>query len=223
MNFASRKKNHCIDFSSPSISIESQDYVQKLTIDFLAKMEDTATLFAVDQNDSNLHKSILVKLEQQEEFIHKNPSVASDIMHQFLGFHLGLLDFGLKQGLDYPMARSSQSVCPLELDLTGLCQDEVIELKTASLQTLLVLIKHVKKSRIFAFWYIFLPKCTFNPCKRGILELVTYPSLHIREKTFELLAATFQSSSNHLQLANAHCKPGSFTPVCLEFAQALSR
>ena len=186
-------------------------------------MEDGTGLFVVS-GDGRLKERLLVKLKEQEEFQNSNPTKASEMLHQFLGFHLGILDFGVKQGLDFPMAsKSSQSVCPLELDLSALSQEEINELKAASLQSLLLLFKTVKKSRIFAFWYIFLPKCTFNPARRGILELITYPCLAVREKALELMSVTFQSSSNHLQLANAHCKPGSFTPVCLEFAQALAR
>lgn len=185
-------------------------------------MEDCVGLFVLE-SESSLNGKLLAKLKEQEEFIVANPLTASELLHQFLGFHLGILDFGVKQGLDFPMAKSSQSVCPLEIDLSSLKDEEINDLKAASLHTLLVLIKTVKKSRIFAFWYVFLPKCTFNPANRGILELITYPCLAVREKALELISVTFQSSSNHLQLANAHCKPGSFTPVCLEFAQALAR
>ena len=188
--------------------------------------ENVLTLFSADTENgssTNLFNKLVNQLKCQEEFIVNDAMKAADIIHQFLGYHLGILDFGMKQGLDFPLVKTSQSVSPMKFDLSSLNHNELNELKTASLQTLIVLVKNVKKSRIFAYWYIFLPNCTFNQSKRGILELVTYPCMTVREKAFDLLVATFHSSSNHLQLANAHCKPGSFTPVCLEFAQALSR
>ena len=110
-------------------------------------MGECVRLFVLG-SQGNLKEKLVAKLKEQEEFIEANPLAASELLHQFLGFHLGILDFGIKQGLDFPMAKSSQSVCPLEIDLSSLKEDEINDLKAASLHALLVLIKTVKKSRI---------------------------------------------------------------------------
>ena len=119
--------------------------------------------------------------------------------------------------------KPSHSVCPMVINLASLNPRLILELKVESLQILLKLIKHTKKSRVFAFWYVFLPNCVFNPCKKGILELINHTDQQTRERALDLLMEIFQSSATHLQLANAHCRAGSFTPVCLEFASALGR
>ena len=113
-------------------------------------------LFSVDfeSGSSSLYHKLVKQLKCQEDFIFNNASKASDMVHQILGFHLGILDFGVKQGLDFPLVRTSQSVSPMKFDFSSLNPSELDELRTASLQTLLVLVKNVKKSRIFAYWYV---------------------------------------------------------------------
>ena len=128
-----------------------------------------------------------------------------------------------KVGKDQTSIKTSHSVCPMVINMDSLNPRLNLELKVESLQILLKLIKHTKKSRVFAFWYVFLPNCVFNPCKKGILELINHTDQQTRERALDLLMEIFQSSATHLQLANAHCRAGSFTPVCLEFASALGR
>lgn len=134
---------------------------------------------------------------------------------------MGLL--GLEPKEQQATGRSNHSVSLVPVDLSGVDSKSVIQLKVESLQVLQKLVKSVKKSRVFAFWYVFLPGCAFNPCKVGILELINHCDQSVREQALDLLMATFEGSTTHLLLANAHCRAGSFTPVCLDFALTLGR
>lgn len=194
-----------------------------LSITFLAMDEDEDELFHVPSN-GDLALNIKKLLAKQETFISsKSPLKKPDLFHKFLGFHMGLLGLRVKQGLHHMPIRTNQSIHVNAHDFSTLSSRVACELKIESLRILTSLFKHTKKSRIFSFWYALLPGCTFNPCQKGILELICHPDHRIQEKALDLLLETFLSSSTHLQLANAHCRTASFTPVCLEFALALGR
>ena len=179
------------------------------------------TLFNLTDN-CDREQSLKNIVDQQKSFVIKNPKRSGEIIHKFLEFHLSALGLQLKESTEWPNVRLP-NISPPNLDLTSLKPRAEMEVKLASLNFLITLVKSVKKSRVFAFWYVFFPKCAFNPCKSGIFELVNHPDPQVREKVLDLLSETFQSSKTHLQLANAHCKSGSFTPVCLEFALGLGR
>ena len=183
--------------------------------------EQERLLFQVPPED-NTYEDLRDQLAVQATFIaDQNAVICSEKMAKFLSYHLGLLDLGLKVGKDH--VQLSHSISPVSINLSSLDARSHHDLKETSLQVLSTLFRKAKKSRTFAFWYILLPNCAFNPCHQGLLELINHPDLIIRERALDLMVDTFQSSSTHLQLANAHCKSGSFTPVCLEFALALGR
>lgn len=185
-------------------------------------MTNEGQLFVVPDSD-DYGRELLRTIQAQKVFIESSPSKASDMMNIFLGFHLSVLGLEPKERPDLPSSRLANSICLVNLKTSSLKPITSLECKLASLDLLALLVRSVKKSRVFAFWYTFLPGCAFSPCKKGIFELINHPSHEIKEKTLDLMVQTFQNSSTHLQLANAHCKSGSFTPVCLDFALALAR
>jgi hypothetical protein len=177
-------------------------------------------MFALPHDKETVdHLALLELIAKQEELIEKKPAKAAGLVHKFLGFSMSILNLELKTGTSMPSA----TISPAKLNMSSLKPRDSHELKLASLRLLSNLAKCVKKSRLFAFWYVFLPGCAVNPCKRGILELVNHPDVQIRERTLDLMVDIFRGSATQLQLANAHCRSGSFTPVCLEFAIALGR
>ena len=185
--------------------------------------EEEEDLFVIP-DDGDLVINVRKKIAKQEAFITSHKPVKNgELLHKFLGFHLGVLGIDIKIGKDQTSIKTSHSVCPMDINLASLNPRLCLELKIESLQLLLKLFKNTKKSRVFAFWYVLLPNCVFNPCKKGVLELINHTDQQTRERTLDLLMEVFQSSTTHLQLANAHCRAGSFTPVCLEFALALGR
>ena len=185
--------------------------------------EEEEDLFVIP-DDGDLVINVRKKIVKQEAFITSHKPVKNgELLHKFLGFHLGVLGIDIKIGKDHTSIKTSHSVCPMDINLASLNPRLCLELKIESLQFLLKLFKNTKKSRVFAFWYVLLPNCVFNPCKKGVLELINHTDQQTRERTLDLLMEVFQSSTTHLQLANAHCRAGSFTPVCLEFALALGR
>lgn len=186
-------------------------------------MEAMEDLFSVGQ-EGNSAENLKNAIGRQSEFVDtQSPAKNGELIHKFLGFHMGIMGLDLKVGVDRPSMRNSHSISPIQVDLSSLNSKTLVELKVESLKLLQKLLKHTKKSRIFAFWYALLPKCAFNPCKNGILELINYPDQVVRETALDLMMELFQNSTTHLLLANAHCRAGSFTPVCLEFALALGR
>ena len=186
--------------------------------------EEEEELFTLPPIEGELVINIRRLISKQEAFITSHTSAKNaELIHKFLGFHLGVLGLDIKVGKNQSTIKTSHSVCPLVINLSSINPRQSLELKVESLQLLHKLFKHTKKSRLFAFWYVLLPNCVFNPCKKGILELINHTDQQTRERTLDLLMELFQSSTTHLQLANAHCRAGSFTPVCLEFALALGR
>lgn len=162
-------------------------------------------------------------LQLQESAISsQTPTKNGELMQRYLGFHMGLLGLEPKEQ-QTTTVKSNHTVSLAPADLSGWDSKTVIQLKVESLQVLQKLVKNVKKSRVFAFWYVFLPGCAFSPCKVGILELINHSDHTVREQALDLMMATFEGSTTHLLLANAHCRAGSFTPVCLDFALALGR
>ena len=186
--------------------------------------EEDEGLFTVSK-DGDLLLNINSALEKQEAFLSSQDlSKRHDLVHKFLGFHMGLLGLPVKDGQHQTPIRTTHSIHPVSFGpLTSLTPSAISDLKIRCLQTLCLLFKKSRKSRVFAFWYVLLPDCAFNPCKKGILELVLHRDFDLREKALDLLLETFTGSATHLQLANAHCRTSSFTPVCLEFAHALGR
>ncbi len=185
--------------------------------------EEAKSMFEVP-TEGELSDNLLKMMAKQETFIENHSaSKNAELMHKFLGFHIAAMGLEAKGTKDQAVMRTGHSVSPMSLNVASLNPRARVELKVKSLQVLHKLVKQTKKSRTFAFWYVFLPTCPFNPCKNGALELINHPDQMVREKALDLLMEVFQSSTTHLLLANAHCRAGSFTPVCLEFALALGR
>ena len=53
-------------------------------------------------------------------------------------------------------------------------------LKVSCLELLAHLIKHAKKSRVFSFWYAFLPAASSSPFKFGIFDLLEHANEAVR-------------------------------------------
>ncbi len=164
------------------------------------------------------------QMSLQEEKIVSKPAQVSQVINKFLTFHMSVLDLEPKSSTCVNQTGDlTKQLSPKKVNFVGAKPRDVQVLKLASLKVLSLLFKHAKKSKLFAYWYCLLPRCPNNPSKRGILELVEHPDWQIRESTLNLMSELFSASTVHLQLANAHCRSGSFTPVCLEFALALGR
>lgn len=173
----------------------------------------------VDQNGLDL---VLECLSRQENVFAAVPKTTNSSLSGFLSYHMNIL--GMEPRTDLAAGHQAVGDCltPKRIHV-ALRPRDTQALRLASLKTLSVLFKTAKKSKIFSFWYALLPGCASNPYKRALFDLVGHPDVQIREATLAIIANLFTGSATYLQLANAHCRSGSFTPVCLEFANALAR
>ena len=58
--------------------------------------------------------------------------------------------------------------------------EELHLLKVSCLDFLAHLLKHAKKSRVFSFWFAFLPEASSSPFKLGIFELLDHTNEGVR-------------------------------------------
>ena len=131
---------------------------------------------------------ILDIIKKQENVILASPKKATADIQKFLNFHMSLLELFPKIGSRNPTSSSLESVkpttgykpnddggdikaVPYKLSLPS---DELLLLKESCLSLLTHLVKSTKKSRVFSFWYAFLPDASSNPFKLGIFDLLDH-------------------------------------------------
>ena len=130
---------------------------------------------------------ILDIIKKQENVILASPKKATADIQKFLNFHMNLLELFPKIGSRNPTTSSSESIKPTGYKPTddggdiqavpyklSLASDELLLLKESCLGLLTHLVKSTKKSRVFSFWYAFLPDASSNPFKLGIFDLLDH-------------------------------------------------
>ena len=115
-------------------------------------MEDEEEeLFTLPFVEGELVINIRKLIAKQEAFINSHtPSKNAELIHRFLGFHLGVLGVDVKVGKDQSPIKTSHTVCPVVINLGSINPRTSLELKVESLQLLHKLFKHTKKSGFFA-------------------------------------------------------------------------
>ena len=134
-------------------------------------MEEELRLFVVEDKP-DFGEAIKATIGIQTTFVMDNPKRSGEIIHKFLEFHLSVLGIESKDPSELPHARAGlpNSICPPDLGISKLKPRIESDLKLTSINFLTLLVKSVKKSRVFAFWYVFFPKCTFNPVSQKKAE-----------------------------------------------------
>ena len=129
-------------------------------------------------------KEILNVIKQQESAIVSRPKIATSELPKILNFHMNLLELFPKNSKGNSSSSTSENdrqfkssgssdleAVPYNLSLHS---DELNLLKITCLDLLSHLIKLAKKSRVFSFWYAFLPEANSNPFKLGIFDLLDH-------------------------------------------------
>ena len=82
--------------------------------------EEEEDLFIIPDN-GDLAVNIREIMTKQEAFIIKHKPVKNaELLHKFLGFHLGVLGIDVKVGKDQSSIKSGHSVSPAAVNLTSL-------------------------------------------------------------------------------------------------------
>ena len=157
---------------------------------------DYSTLFSVPCSAiANEHvigtaecKNILSVIKHQENVISTRPKFASSEIQKFLSFHMNLLELFPKntdgkpttgEGSNVMTYNSSSDLSAVSYTIS-LHSEELHLLKVSCLDLLAHLIKHTKKSRVFSFWFAFLPGASSSPFKLGIFDLLDHTNEGVR-------------------------------------------
>ena len=133
-------------------------------------------------------KNILSVIKQQENVITTRPKIATSEIQKFLNYHMNLLELFPKNPDANPTTGEANNVMSYNTssDLSAvsynisLHSEELHLLKVSCLDLLAHLIKHAKKSRVFSFWYAFLPGASSSPFKLGIFDLLDHTNEGVR-------------------------------------------
>ena len=132
-------------------------------------------------------KAILSLIKLQENVIRTRPKVATTEIQKFFGFHMNLLELSPKNSetnkTSYQLSGANE--LNTELYTLDLHSDELQLLKVSSLELLSLLVHTAKKSRVFSFWYAFLPGATSNPFKLGVFDLLDHKNEVVRAKLYQ--------------------------------------
>lgn len=126
----------------------------------------------------NLHQ-IYETIRKVENIVEQHPKLVAQNFHKLLSLCMNFLELEPKlvEGAPSSPSDPNGALNPIRFQLQ-LGSFEVICLKRKVLALLTSLMKVTKKSRLFSFWFAFLPGCErLNPYKFGIFHLVRLKSL----------------------------------------------